>query len=217
MTTPMPQPAQPSDLRCADSDRELVADVLNAAYAEGRITQQEHSERLDAVWQARTFGQLTPITADLMPVGGARHPAVPATTGRSGVVVDPHNQNPEADSAFTIMGTVRREGHWRLRRRTTGLVVMGDLRMDLTDAVWEAHECVVQVPVIMGDITVTVPEGVQVRDETTTIMGDTKIRGLGPAAADAPTLVLRGLVLMGEVKVNGPGYESLGKRLGLTR
>lgn len=212
----MPLP-QPSQLRCADSDRDLVANVLNTAFAEGRITQDEHSERMDAVWQARTFGELTPITADLMPVGRTGLPATPATTAGSGVVVDPSGQNPQADSVMTIMGTVRREGHWRLRRRTTGLVVMGDLKMDLTDAVWEAHECTIAVPVVMGDVTITVPAGINVRDETTTIMGDTKVRGLGPAPADAPTLVLRGLVLMGDVKVNGPGFEPLSKRLGLTR
>ena len=68
----------------------------------------------------------------------------------------------------------------------------------------------------MGDVTITVPDGVNVRNETTTILGDTKIRGLAPAPAGAPTIVLRGMVLMGDVKVNGPGFVPLTKRLGLT-
>ncbi|MEL4505657.1 DUF1707 domain-containing protein [Luteococcus sp. H138] len=215
MSTPMP--SQPSQLRCADSDRDLVANVLNTAFAEGRITQDEHSERMDAVWQARTFGELAPITADLMPTGQPSHSRMPTQGTRGGVVVDTSSQDSRADNVMSIMGTVRREGHWRLRRRTTGMILMGDLTMDLTHATLEAHECLINVPVIMGDVTITVPDGLNVRDETTTVMGDTKLRGLNPAPADAPTIVLRGLVLMGDVKVNGPGYESLGKRLGLTR
>ncbi|HEU4812037.1 MAG TPA: DUF1707 domain-containing protein, partial [Nocardioides sp.] len=34
-------------------------------FAQGRLTAEEHGERLDQVWAARTRGELTPIFSDL--------------------------------------------------------------------------------------------------------------------------------------------------------
>ena len=48
-------------LRCADHDRELVAQVLNNAYAEGRITFEEHADRIARAYDARTFGDLNAL------------------------------------------------------------------------------------------------------------------------------------------------------------
>ena len=69
-------------LRCADHDRELVAQVLNNAYAEGRITFEEHADRIARAYDARTFGDLNDLTTDLVPrtrqVPPAPQPAQPA-------------------------------------------------------------------------------------------------------------------------------------------
>ncbi|MGH3155380.1 MAG: DUF1707 SHOCT-like domain-containing protein, partial [Streptosporangiaceae bacterium] len=61
-----PEPINPnSRLRASDADREQAADVLNAALAEGRLTVNEHSERLDAIYQAKTQAELVPLLDDL--------------------------------------------------------------------------------------------------------------------------------------------------------
>ena len=104
---PLPQPSRPSQMRCADSDRDLVAEVLNAAFTEGRITQDEHSERMDALWQAKTFGELTPLTEDLMPHGPIHHLPAPVNGQGAGLVVDPSNANQNPDSIHVRHG--RRE------------------------------------------------------------------------------------------------------------
>ena len=76
-------------LRCADHDRELVAQVLNNAYADGRLTFDEHADRIARAYDARTFGDLSPLTTDLVhqprpagqptpqPVTAPRTPALP--------------------------------------------------------------------------------------------------------------------------------------------
>lgn len=201
-------------MRCADADREMVATVLNAAYAEGRITLDEHSERQEKVWHARTFADLASLTADLMPADGQRLPRQ-VGTARPQLAVDTSHQDPSADSLFTVLGTVRRQGMWRMRRRTTGLVLLGDARLDLRQAVLEDRECIITVPVVLGEITVTVPDGVEVVDETTNIMSEVKIRGLSPAPAGAPRIVLRGMLLMGGITVTGPYHKGLAERLGI--
>lgn len=48
-----------------DADRERVVDVLKDAFAEGRLTQDEYTYRIGHVYQARTLGELSLITADV--------------------------------------------------------------------------------------------------------------------------------------------------------
>jgi hypothetical protein len=54
-------------LRAGDSDRERVADQLRKAHAEGRLDSDELAERIGRCLQARTFGELQRLTADLRP------------------------------------------------------------------------------------------------------------------------------------------------------
>lgn len=65
------------DLRIGDTDRDSAIGLLGEQYAAGRLTKDEFDERSDAVWSARTRGDLAPVFEDL-PV---RAPAVPAASG----------------------------------------------------------------------------------------------------------------------------------------
>ncbi|MGH3336494.1 MAG: DUF1707 SHOCT-like domain-containing protein [Nocardioides sp.] len=53
------------DLRISDGEREQAAVDLGEHYAQGRITTEEHRERLDQIWAARTRRELGPIFSDL--------------------------------------------------------------------------------------------------------------------------------------------------------
>lgn len=61
-------------LRIGDADREAAVGLLGEQYALGRLTKDEFDERSDAVWSARTRGDLAPVFVDL-PV---RSPSAPA-------------------------------------------------------------------------------------------------------------------------------------------
>ncbi len=63
--SPRIRAAQRSDLRAADADRDRAAAQLGGALAVGRLTSTEYAERLDAVYAARTLGELAPLTRDL--------------------------------------------------------------------------------------------------------------------------------------------------------
>src|SRR5512142_43797 len=52
-------------IRAADADREHVAERLRKATAEGRLDTAELEDRLDAVFSARTYGELEALTTDL--------------------------------------------------------------------------------------------------------------------------------------------------------
>ncbi|MET0999684.1 MAG: DUF1707 domain-containing protein [Marmoricola sp.] len=65
-------------LRLSDADREAAVALLGEQYAVGRLTKDEFDERSDAVWSAKTRGDLAPVFVDLP----ERAPARPAPSRR---------------------------------------------------------------------------------------------------------------------------------------
>lgn len=59
-------------MRIGDAEREQAAAVLAEHFASGRLSHTEYSERFDAVWTARTTGDLKVLFHDLP--GASRAP-----------------------------------------------------------------------------------------------------------------------------------------------
>jgi hypothetical protein len=53
------------EMRASDADRDRIAAVLRDAHADGRLAQDELLERLGATYEARTYGDLDRLIADL--------------------------------------------------------------------------------------------------------------------------------------------------------
>jgi hypothetical protein len=68
-----------SRLRVSDADRDTAASVISNALAEGRLTAEEHSDRLDAIYSAKTHAEIVPLLDDLPGHGPA---VAPASTGQ---------------------------------------------------------------------------------------------------------------------------------------
>lgn len=73
--------SQPS-LRIGDAERESAAAELREHYAHGRLTLDEFSQRLDAVFAARTQRDLQRITSDLPHIRPDNVPLPSASVGR---------------------------------------------------------------------------------------------------------------------------------------
>jgi hypothetical protein len=54
-----------SEIRLSDAEREAAAADLGEHFAQGRLTADEHAERLEQVWGAKTRGEIAPIFRDL--------------------------------------------------------------------------------------------------------------------------------------------------------
>jgi hypothetical protein len=52
-------------MRASDNDRAKVQEVLNGAFAEGRLTQQEWEQRANELATAKTYADLDRLTSDL--------------------------------------------------------------------------------------------------------------------------------------------------------
>jgi uncharacterized protein DUF1707/uncharacterized protein DUF4190 len=72
-------PAHPpaSGGRASDADREHIIGVLREAFAEGRLTAEEHIARVGQAYAARTYAELAAVSADL-PGGSSASPPAPS-------------------------------------------------------------------------------------------------------------------------------------------
>ncbi|MEU6723096.1 DUF1707 domain-containing protein [Nonomuraea wenchangensis] len=188
---PSPRDPQLSHLRASDSNREQIATVLGEAMSTGQLSHEEYSERLDKVYQAKTMGELQLLTHDLQT--DQRHPVT------ANLVSNPAATESAPENVIAVFGGSERKGRWRVRRRTTGLALFGGVRLDLTDAEFEAREVEISITAIFGGAEIIVPEGMEVRSEGVGIFGGFDVHGSADVDPSAPVLVVKGLALFGGV------------------
>lgn len=201
------RPHPHAHLRASDTDRDRVVDVLRDALMAGRLTQDEHAERLEQTLQARTLGELEPITQDL--VVPQESMPLPATGVSSSPVPieEPANPSDSFDTMFAIFGGGERKGRWRVRRRTNAVAIFGGHDLDMTNAVFEGREVTIWAFAVFGGIDLTVPDAVTVRNEGLGIFGGFAARGGDDPDPNAPVVVVKGLALFG-----GVGGQTSSKR-----
>jgi len=194
-------------MRASDADRDRVADVLREAMAEGRLTPEEHADRIDQVYRARTLGELGPITADL-PAAGRSHDLVP----RPPVPAPYAPQVRSAPPAIAVFSEVKRTGRWTVPATTRAWAVFGAVRIDLTQAVLSQPEVTIRAFSVFGSINVDVPEGMDVQGGGTAVFGvrnmpeETGEHGAGgdpavPGGAQRTVLHVGGFTLFGDCNV----------------
>ena len=208
-TTPEPTGVGPmagGHLRASDADREKVAAVLSTAFAEGRLTREEHDERLDRLLRARTFDELVPLTHDLVLLPTTQPPLT--NPPQRGYAVDTPSTE-DAETLVAVFSGVSRNGTWRLRRRTRAFAVFGGIDLDLRNAVFDGSTVEISGFWVFGGLDLKVPEGIEVQDRTVGIFGGTDIRDLGAHQPGAPVLVVKGFTLFGGVAVRGPKRRHL--------
>ncbi len=91
--------ADSRELRIGDAERTTAAQDLGEHFAQGRLSAEEHQERLDRVMNARTASELTPLFADL-PGSTYRAPRAYAAADRAGVGSDGRRDRPRGGRPY---------------------------------------------------------------------------------------------------------------------
>jgi hypothetical protein len=185
-------------MRASDADRDQVAEVLHTAYAEGRISYDEHSERTAAALAARTFDDLAVLTADLVP-------AVPTA-----LVAVPDRTEPVRLTA--MVAETKRTGPWSVPHTIQVNVLLGSALVDLTEATFTSRQIVINCTQFMGGIVVRVPPGTTVRLEAANVLGDSSVKEIGEPNDRQPTVFIRGTNILGDISVRGPKRPPIWKR-----
>lgn len=183
------------DLRASDADRDRVAAVLGGALATGRLTTTEHAERLDAVYAAKTMGDLVPLTRDL-PAEDAGSPADAAAMPATDRVV-----------VAARFSKLIRSGRWVAGRHTRLTSRFGALIVNLTEAVLPGREITLETDAFCGKLIVVVPADAHVIDEGGALFAKRVVYGQGPADADGPVIRIVGDARFSKVAVHRGRYN----------
>jgi hypothetical protein len=160
-----------------------VVTLLGDALADGRLTAVEHSERTEQAYTARTLGELTELTTDLIPAEGQP------------IRID-------SRSLHALFGSVRRDGRWVVPVRLPVLAVFGSVELDLREAILQRKHIVIEAAVLAGSITLLVPDGVQVNVTGRMILASRDLR-VRPVV-DGPVIEISGNLILGSIKAAAP-------------
>ncbi|TDC55152.1 DUF1707 and DUF2154 domain-containing protein [Actinomadura sp. KC345] len=178
-------------MRASDADRDQVADRLREALAEGRITPEEHAERIDLVYNARTYAELEPVLHDLP----SPRPRVDLRKEQP-AVAPPPSQSP---NVVAIFGGAERKGRWLAEATTNVACVFAGVELDFRQAVLSRNEVTVNVTCVFGGVDIVVPPGVRVVGSNTAVFGGNDLPEDDTTDPDAPVIRITGLVLFGGV------------------
>ncbi|MFD8980145.1 DUF1707 domain-containing protein [Streptomyces sp. NPDC059564] len=202
---PAPEAAAPAGLRASDADRDRIAEILSHALAEGRLTAEEHSERLDSLYELKTVGELDVLVRDLP--AGAAAAAAPRPAFPPAAAVDPAGP---VETVVAVFSSSARKGRWRPGARTRAVSVLGDITIDLTEAVFEQQVTEINVTSVLGNVEILVPENVTLRGYGSGVLGNFEVRGEGASTdPQAPVVIVRGFALLGNIEA----HPKLGSRL----
>lgn len=206
----------PAGIRASDADRDRIADILRDAMAEGRLTAEEHAERVDLVYRAKTVNELEPLVQDLPVAGG--------TTAYSAAT--PYSYGPEAstgpaENLVAIFSSSTRKGRWRVGGRTNAFSLFGSVEIDLTEALFGQRLTVINATSVFGTVDIRVPENISLRGSGTGIFGNFEVVTLESADPEAPVVVVNGFSVFGNVEAKPKRgkfianlHDQLRKRLG---
>lgn len=182
-----PRPEQPPT-PVTQEEREAAVELLQRAAGDGRLPLEEFSERVGAALEAETREQLAAATAELEaspPVGSAH----------------------AASTVVAVLGDRRQVGRWRLTRALRAVALLGDIHLDLREAVVRDEVVEISAVALLGDFTLDVPEGVEVELAGFDLLGDRELRlAPVPRRSGTPLIRVRAYGILGDVNVRTP-YE----------
>ncbi|MCX9191554.1 DUF1707 domain-containing protein [Carbonactinospora thermoautotrophica] len=187
----------PREMRASDKDRDRVADILREAFAEGRLTPEEHAERLDAVYRAKTLGELEPLVRDLPVAPGVAPQVVAPTAARPQHT--PATQPPPP--LVAIFSNSKVEGRWRLPDAVNAVSVFSEMKIDLRQCEFATPEVDLTANAIFGALELRLPRGVVVRSYGVPLFGEYKVEQDAAEESGAVVVNVRGVALFGSVKI----------------
>lgn len=178
-------------LRAGDADRDATLEVLQDAFANGRLTSHEVTERQDRALTSQFTDELYPIVADL--------PEAAALAARFNTVAPRPNTappaRPDGEARFVIL-TGRTYDLEPGQTSINNVAIMGGDTIRATPAFGPGVTVHLHLDAIMGGHTIFVPPGVKVVDESQGIMGGNDVSKRARGDGSNGVLLLTGTLFM---------------------
>ncbi|GAA3823734.1 DUF1707 SHOCT-like domain-containing protein [Streptomyces chiangmaiensis] len=191
-------PVPVTELRCSDADRDRITDLLRDALAEGRLTAEEHAERVEGVLNAKTVGELDLFVRDL-PAAQARRTAPMYTPAPGRPTPGTVPAEPDAN-VVAVFSSAIRKGRWRPGRRLHAYAIFGSVEIDLSEAIFEYQQVVIKAISVFGDVTIRVPENITLRGTGGAVLGNFEVSPLDSGEQNAPVIHVDGFAVLGNVE-----------------
>jgi hypothetical protein len=158
--------------------------ALSLAVASDRLPIEQFEARLVVVRQAPNRATLDAITADLLPSDSYTLPATPALLSLDHATLAPVAPA-EVLRIKTVLSASKRAGSWTVPLSLEVEVLLGELTIDLRDAVFCSDVLDIDLHVRLGSLTLIVPAGAQVENEceerwSSTTHSTRSTKGKGP-------------------------------------
>ncbi|GGW85732.1 hypothetical protein GCM10010297_03180 [Streptomyces malachitofuscus] len=183
-------------LRASDADRDRIADLLREALAEGRLTADEHAERVEGVLAAKTVGELDVFVRDL-PIAHQRratHISAPSRPTTGAIPADPD------DNVVAVFSAATRKGRWRTGRRIHAYAIFGSVEIDLSEAMFDHQQVMIKAFSVFGSVEIRVPENVSLRGTGGGVLGAFEVDTLDATDEEAPVVFVDGWAVLGSVE-----------------
>jgi Domain of unknown function (DUF1707)/Cell wall-active antibiotics response 4TMS YvqF len=190
-------------MRISDAERDQAASVLSEALAQGRLTAEEHSERLDRIYAARTQADLMPVVSDLPGAAAALASAGTAAGTELATSGSRRARRRDAVRLVSVFSAISRTGAWVVPPSMRSVTVFADTTLDLRQARLTGNETCIDALAVLGNTTITVPPEMHVVDEGYAVLGGREIPPDSEESArpGAPVLRITGISLLGMVTV----------------
>jgi hypothetical protein len=121
--------------------------------------------------------------------------------------VEPHR------GALAVFSSVKRRGIWSLARRFRVAAIMAEAKLDLREARLGAGQSVIEVFAFWASIEIIVPPGIWIDVQDSALMGDVSWDSAANRhlSNDAPSILVRGSVIMSSVEVKVRYYGETDK------
>jgi hypothetical protein len=185
-----------SELRASDADRDRIADILREALAEGRLTADEHAERVEGVLHAKTVGELEVFIRDLPAAHRRSAPAFASAPNRPAAAL-PADAD---DNVVAVFSSAVRRGRWRAGRRIHAYAIFGSVEIDLSEALFEYQQVVIKAISVFGSVEVRVPENISLRGTGGGVLGNFEVDTLDSDDPEAPVVYVDGWAVLGNIE-----------------
>jgi hypothetical protein len=185
--------------------------LLCSAQARDVISFEAFEDRLERLKLAPNRATIEAIVADLIdtspyPVPMEITSAVPqmGTGDHTAVTLPPAPFGPaESLRIGTVLGSTKRGGSWTVPLHLDVMVLLGELTIDLRDAVFGSDVLDIDVNVKLGSLSLIVPAGAQVENEVHETMSSSTYSARSARGASPIGLLIRlqGRVFMGSIDV----------------
>jgi len=197
--------------------QEAIREV-RSRYERGEITFDRFEYALSALLSAQSPEECRAIVQELQPSPVAAFDAMVAPAAAPATPASPAVSAPRLPDRRWLVGIVgefkRLKRPWRMGQRTTAVMGIGELELDMSLASMPQHS-ILDVYALIGEVTLYVPSSMHVSVRTFNVIGETNAFGesrggifnmmdeeeFSPQGAGAPHLEIRVFMLIGEVNV----------------